>query len=589
MSEKQAKLNTVWAELIIEELVRCGVDYFCISPGSRSTPLVAAVAHNKLAHHFIHYDERGTAFCALGYARAAGTPAAVITTSGTAAANLYPAVCEAAIDNIPLILLTADRPPELIDNGSNQTMQQNGMFGRYVRWQFDLPTPTREISPSTVLTTVDQAVYRSRYVEAGPVHLNCRYREPLEPQAGGIAEEYASCLAQWTQDSRPYTVYASPCQAVDCKTVERITRIIESAERGLLVVGRLDSNGQRGAVLRLMDRLKWPVYADIMSGLRVAHGGINIIRYFDQQLLSNDFNRRMRPSTVLHVGGRTISKRLGEFLNVNRPEHYVVVKTSSDRYDPIHAVTLHVQADISTACDALRPTSSRLDVSYAESYPACAAEVERIIGTGIDENGLSEPFIARCVSEEMPEGTGLFISSSMPIRDVDLYGPSGRTNITVAANRGISGIDGVISSALGFAAASGRATTLLIGDLAFIHDVNALSALHRTGLPLVIVVINNMGGGIFDFLPISRHQDVFEEFFATPHDFSFGGVCETFGIPYHLCSEKDGFRQTCRKAMRSGQPCVIEVRTDRADNLRLRRTMKMQIIEMLNASVGIGK
>jgi 2-succinyl-5-enolpyruvyl-6-hydroxy-3-cyclohexene-1-carboxylate synthase len=586
MTHNPNNLNTFWAELIVEELVRCGVDYFCISPGSRSTPLVVAVARNKKARHCVHYDERGAAFCALGFARATGRPAAVITTSGTAAANLYPAVTEASVDHVPMILLTADRPPELIDAGANQTMHQVGLFGRCVRWQFDLPTPTYEIAPQMVLTTVDQAVYRSRFADAGPVHLNCRYREPLEPCRCEIPAEYTVGMASWMKGAKPFTAYTHPHFAASPEVIETVTQIIESTRRGLVAVGRLDSDEQRAAVLGLVDRLKWPVYADLTSGLRLTQCPTHIIRCFDQQLLSADFNRYVRPAVVLHIGGRTISKRVGQFLDANRPDHYIVLKETPDRYDPIHAVTLHVQADIAAACDALAPTCRNAADDYAKFFAARARDVDRIIARHVAEDpSPSEPFVARCISEEIPDGGCLFISSSMPIRDVDLYGVSGRKDVHIAANRGISGIDGIIASAAGFAAGAGRPTTLLIGDLAFIHDVNALAIPHRQRTPLVIVLINNRGGGIFHFLPISSHSDVFEDFFAAGHEFTFGGVCKTFCIAYHCCTDKEDFARAYRAATQQAHPCVIEVPTDRVENLRLRRAMKTEIIDMLNASV----
>lgn len=579
-------LNSLWADLLIEELCRSGIAHFCIAPGSRSTPLVVAVARNRKARHSMHYDERGAAFYALGFARAAGRPAAVITTSGTAAANCYPAVTEASVDHVPMLLLTADRPPELIDAGANQTMHQDRLFGRYARWSFDLPTPSLDVPPQMLLTTIDQAVYRSRYNHPGPVHLNCRYREPLEPHPADTPSAYTAALANWTKSSTPFTSYVPPRQTLTAETLDAIGQILQNTTRGLVTVGRLDTETERTAVLRFIDRLNWPVYADVTSGLRLTRCRAHIIRYFDQQLLTAEFNHRVRPTTVLHIGGRTTSKRLPQFLHANRPDHYIVIKNTPERHDSIHTVTLRVQADIAAACDAITPEESRGQDDYAAFQDALARDVDRIIARRIAEHpAASEPFIARCISEHIPDGHALFLSSSIPIRDVDLYGVSGRRDIRVAANRGISGIDGVISSAAGFAAGAACPTTLLIGDLAFIHDVNALATLRRQDTPLVIVVINNNGGGIFHFLPIAAHTDVFEDFFAAPHDFSFAGVCETFKIAYRRCSEKGDFTRTYGEAVRQQHPCVIEVPTDRHKNLRLRRAMKAEIIDMLNASV----
>ena len=580
-------LNTFWARLIVEELVRCGVDYFCISPGSRSTPLTAAVALNPAAKSIICYDERGSAFHALGYARATNRPAAVITTSGTAAANLYPAVVEASTDHVPMVLLIADRPPELIDVGANQTMSQERLFGRFARWQFDLPCPVAEIAPEFVLTTIDQAVYQSGWGDSGPVHINCRYREPLVPDESYVDDAYTRNIQRWVSCETPYTSYSEPAVLPSSESIEIVCRIIGKADRGMLVVGRLSSQGQRDAVAGLAARLNWPVYADVTSGLRLGEVGTNVIRYFDQEFLSDEFNQQVCPEVVLHIGGRVTSKRVPQFFDANRCEHYIVIKDTPERFDPIHTVTMHVQGDIVAACDNLVANVKVRDASdYAKFFAERASDVSKLIARRIAEvSFINEPFVAAEVSRAIPEDSCLFLSSSMPIRDVDLYGVSGRKGLKVAANRGISGIDGVISTAAGFAAGSECVTTLVIGDLAFIHDLNGLSTLGKATYPVVIVLVNNKGGGIFHFLPISNHADVFEEFFATPHDFSFGGACQTFGLDYYNAHSKESFSQSYSSAVSSGRSAVIEVGTDRDDNLKLRRSIKKEIIDLLNASV----
>jgi len=586
-TDSQSNLNSFWGRLIVEELIRCGVDYFCISPGSRSTPLVAAVAQNSRAKSIVCYDERSSAFHALGYARAAGKPAAVITTSGTAAANLYPAVVEAAVDKMPLLLLTADRPPELIDTGANQAMNQDALFGRFVRWQFDLPTPAEDVPPQMVLTTIDQAVFRSRYNNPGPVHINCRYRRPLEPCDTTNDGSCIAALRKWQGGKDPFTSYTEPCATVDEHSLVALCAIIDKADRGMIVAGRLDTARQRTAVLKLAGKLNWTVYADVASGLRFTGAAAHIIHYFDQELLSPDFNEQVAPTTVLHVGGRTTSKRIGLFFDANRPANYIVIKDSPDRYDPIHAVTLHVQSDIAAACDKIADTAQQRSADrYAAFFDQRAAQVQQIIAAQIEQDDtLSEPFVARHISQAAPADSGLFLSNSMPVRDVDLYGAGAKKNIAVAANRGISGIDGIMSIASGFAAQTTSITTVIIGDMAFIHDLNALSILTRLSVPVIVVVINNKGGGIFHFLPISQHTDIFEEFFVAPHDFSFGGVCGTFGLDYYHCRSKSDFVESYQTAVDKGVGAVIEVAADRADNLKLRRSMKRKIIDMLNESV----
>ncbi|MCF7954452.1 MAG: 2-succinyl-5-enolpyruvyl-6-hydroxy-3-cyclohexene-1-carboxylic-acid synthase [Phycisphaerae bacterium] len=579
----QENLNTFWANLIVEELIRCGVDYFCISPGSRSAPLTAAVARNKSAKSIICYDERNTAFHALGYARATGKPAAIITTSGTACANLYPAIIEASNDNIPMIILTADRPPELIETSANQTINQPNMFGAYTRWQFDLPCPDENIPPEMLLSTIDQSVFRSRYSNPGPVHINCRYRKPLEPTDTQTPRDYTKNIKNWINSAAPFTKYEYPEVVANSESLDSLAKDIAKTERGLIIVGKLESNSQRKAVMAIINMLGWPVYSDITSGLRMTDCTTNIIRYFDQQLLSDEFNKKAAPSLVLHIGGRKTSKRVDEFLDQNRPGKYIIINNTPQRQDPIHAVTDYLKGDITDTCESLL---DRIHLNeegdYAGFYIRKGIHADVIIERSIESTKkLNEPFIARQLSKIIPDNTSLVLSSSMPIRDVDLYSVSGRIGITVTANRGVSGIDGVISTASGFAAGKKLLTTLLIGDMAFIHDINALAVLKTLDVPVIVVVINNRGGGIFHFLSISQAEDIFEDYFAVPHDHKFKGACETFCIDYCNPQNKTSFTKAYKDAVDKSVSAVIEVNTDRKENLKLRRNIKTQIIEAL--------
>jgi len=577
------ELNTVQAQLMIEELVRCRVETFCICPGSRSTPLVAAAARNPRARTTMFYDERGAAFYALGYARSTNRPAAVITTSGTGVANLMPAVAEASVDKVPLLALTADRPTELTDTGANQTLNQASMFGRYVRWTFDMPSPSRTVIPEAVLTTIDQAVSRCVGTHPGPVHLNCRFREPLEPTNVRYDAQYESRIRMWRESSCPFTTYETATAATDQAVMQSIAEMVGTTQRGLIVIGGLRDSNQQQTAKRLAEKLAWPVYADITSGLRLSGCGTNLIRHYDPQLLDEQFDEHARADVVLHIGGRTTSKRLGQFLDRNRPKSYIVVKNDPDRYDPIHAVTHHVQADIASFCRALADSiEPRENGALAEFYQNKASTAQAIIEEHVNaEPALTEAFVARHLSRTIAEATGLFVSNSMPIRDMDLYSDAATRMVMVDANRGISGIDGIVASACGFAAGLDAAVTAVVGDVALIHDINSLGIVGRSAQPVIVITINNHGGGIFDFLGISRHEDVFEEYFVTPHDYSFAGACETFGVTYRHTTTKQAFIKAYSETVAAGTSAVIEVETDRKVNLKLRKNMKMAIIEAL--------
>ncbi len=579
-------LNRLWADLIVEELVRCGVDFFCLASGSRSTPLVTAVAAHPRARHVMHYDERGTAFFALGYGRATRRPAAWITTSGTALANGFPAVVEAAADGVPMLLLTADRPPELRHSGANQTIDQVRLFGDYARWFFDLPTPSTDVDPAMVLTTVDQAVYRAVRAPGGPVHLNAMFREPLAPTPDGRDYRvYAAGLAAWQASDEPYTRYAAAAPRVDPSQIEALGEKLRGVERGLLVAGRLHTRAEGEAALRLADRLGWPLLPDVGSQRRLGPCGATGVALYDQILGSEAFGAAHAPEAVLHVGGRPTSKRLAHFLARSRPRPYVVVNETPARLDPDHLVTHRLESDVVACCDALAEAveAPAAASSWLAAWRDAGAHAGAVLDAFFDEaDALSEPLVARLVSRHLPEDHALVTASSMPVRDVDMFGATDGPPARVAANRGASGIDGTVATAAGFSEGSGNPVTLLIGDLALLHDLNAL-ALLRTR-PVVAVALNNDGGGIFHFLPIAEHTDVFEPYFGTPHGLTFEAAAALFGLAYHHPTTPEEFLKAYRVACRQATGSIIEVTTERRANHALHRDQLARVAGAVGAS-----
>lgn len=582
---ESSNINRIWADLLVEELVRAGVGLFCLAPGSRSTPLATAVAANPRAVSVMHFDERGSAFCALGFARGSRRPAAWITTSGTAVANGMPAVVEASVDAVPMLLLTADRPPELRSTGANQTIDQVKLFGDYVRWQFDLPAPDAGVDPAFVLTTADQAVYRARRTPSGPVHLNVMYREPLAPDPdGGAYDTYLSALGDWIDGRRPYTRYAAA--DLGLPDAAAFWPRLRDAQFGLIVAGRLDTRAQGDAVRWLSDRLGWPILPDVCSQLRL--GGDSrpdhAAYYYDLILASESFRNRHRPDAVLHFGARSTSKRLNQYLADARPRHFIVIRDSPDRMDPQHRVTDHVEADVIAFCDRLtglvdddaaRPTE------WTQAWTAASETARRVVDEELGDE-LSEPAVARLLSARVPEGSGFVLASSMPVRDVDAYGLEERGTSFVAANRGASGIDGTVATAAGLARGLGREVTLLIGDLALLHDLNSLALLSTSPKPVIVIAINNHGGGIFSFLPIARHEDVFEPFFGTPHAFDFEHAARMFDLGYARVQSLDDLAEAYDEALRERTSRILEVTTDRGENLMLHRRLEALIAGALS-------
>lgn len=579
MSINASNINILWGSLIVEELIRNGIDYFCLSPGSRSTPLTAAVAENSRAKHIICFDERGAAFHALGYARAAGKPAVLICTSGTAGANYFPAIIEAAVDGVPMIVLTADRPPELRDSGANQTIDQVKLFGKYVNWDFDLPCPDEKVSARMVLSTVDQAVYRSRRDPPGPVHINCMFREPLAPVSEPVRQDYLQTLLDWPEKFRPFTSYELSLLTPPSSAVSQIAEMIDQTKRGIILAGKLSSPQQARSILELSQKINWPIFPDVNSGLRFQQSKNSVITCADQMLVVESMWEKFAPETVLQFGSRIVSKRVMEFLERVQPKNYVQILQHPHRHDPQHQVSLRIEADPEVFCKLLlMEVSAKSKTPYLATLVESANVVDSLLDTYVQaEQNVTEVSTARIISSLLPQKSALFLASSMPVRDMDMFAASTGAIIPVAANRGASGIDGTLASAAGFAVGHGLPVTVIIGDLAMIHDLNSLHLLRAIKQSLVIVVINNNGSGIFSFLPVAQFENIFEEYFGTPHNLSFERAAQMFDIDYFQPGTNAEFQNTYQDALMGGRTTIIEIRTDRKQNLELHQKIQERI------------
>jgi len=596
-------INAVWAQLLVEECVRCGVRLFCIAPGSRSTPLALAATRHPRVRHVVCIDERSLAFHALGASKA-GCLAAVITSSGTAVANLLPAVVEAAEAEVPILLLTADRPPELRGCGANQTIDQIGIYGSFTRWATEVGPPDAEGPPGAarqLLTTIDNAVFRATSAPQGPVHLNCAFREPLAPVVAPWNRHVLAGLDLWwsSASGSPLTTY--PTQPlVDPQSVAftPLLQMLAGARRGIIVAGHLPDGEDAFAVSHLAQTLGWPLICDVTSGLRVgATPNASLLPHFDLALMERDAWHALAPDVVLQFGGRLTSKRLQAFLEhcaLERGAAWAFVARHPWRQDPGHAVRLRLQAAPSAVAAAacLRipsswPDGSTLRAEQAQ-YLSTLAALDGCLRRAVDEHlsdleCLTEMAVARQLSRALPPGHALFLGNSMPVRDMDVYadvapmsGCNSRGGVTqqsrvitpapgipIACNRGASGIDGVVSSAVGFAAGLGRPTTLLIGDVSFAHDSNGLLLLRdRAGQPPVtVVVINNGGGAIFNFLPVAAALDAseFGALFTTPPDVRLADLCRAHRVHHLQARTPRGLAAALADAWRLGRHAVVEV------------------------------
>lgn len=507
-----------------------------------------AVANHPRARTVPGIDERSLGFWALGYSKAKQIPCVVITSSGTAVANLLPAVVEASQSNVPLILLTADRPAELRDTGSNQTIRQPGIFGDYVRWGIDLQAPTENVPLRSTLTCIANAMrYSCSPSDPGPVHINCQFREPLHPTNVEWNRSALEGLSNWLVGNEAFTgisigTYGPP------KNIDRtLFSKIQACRKGLIVVGELSNREDVMASVKLAEALGWPVIADVLSGIRVGNrtrgNRMNLINYYDHILLEEELWGHMQPDIILHLGGRMTSKRLSNFvqwcvLNESSCSEWIQVNRYLSRFDPPHLVHGRIDCPLPDFLEAIRRHGiiKNSVQKYSENISALNDLASSSINGVLDSVSLlSEAHVARLISDRLPQGHGLFVGNSMPIRDMDMFGAplviddcsSQYIGSPIAANRGASGIDGILSTASGFADGLGRKCTLIVGDISFIHDINGLNMLRTGGLqpPLTVVLINNSGGGIFDFLPISQSvpEDQFRPLWTTPQHVDIAG------------------------------------------------------------------
>ena len=546
MNNSATSLNQAWADWMVEELARCGVTEYALSSGSRCTPLTVAVARHAAVNAIRHVDERGLAYYATGYARATGTPAAVVTTSGTAVANLHPGVIEASQQRLPMIVITADRPPELRDCGANQAMPQGGIFGSAVRWSVDMPCPDAAISPRYLLSTINHAVARAMGHHKGPVHVNCMFREPLAPVSDGTdIDAYAEPIAAWAMTSTPY------CLEIDGgEPAYPAEEIVELARlRGVVVVG---DGADGNAACRLAEAWAWPCLGGLFAaGEAIRHGG----------WIAEHTRLGGEVEALLWLGDRVVGKDLlDRFPNAKA---VVQITDHPERQDPAHRVTHRLRGDPGSWCDALADgTASAGDAWVREWRSADETVGEVIASSGLGQGSWGEAWLASLISATCPEGHGLFVGNSMPVRDVEGFGARRAGSSRIGVNRGVSGIDGLIATAVGFSHGLAAPVTALLGDLSALHDLNALHLVARARHPVTVVVVNNGGGRIFEHLPIAGHDDVLDPWFTTPHELTFEHAARQFGLNYVAVDGASRCTEVYVAAANGGAPTLIEAVVD---------------------------
>ncbi|MCA0984480.1 2-succinyl-5-enolpyruvyl-6-hydroxy-3-cyclohexene-1-carboxylic-acid synthase [Halobacillus yeomjeoni] len=559
----------------VDQLVYSGVEHVVISPGSRSTPLAMTFAEHNGIEHWVHLDERSAAFFALGMAKEQQKPVALVCTSGTAAANYYPAVVEAYYSRVPLLVLTADRPHELRGVGAPQAINQIQMFGNYVNWYQDLALPEPGLH-MYARRQAARAVDESLAPHPAPVHLNLPFREPLVPDF--------SLPGLWREEGKVIPRSSKGINSLSAEQAESFIERCKPLKRGLIVVGPQMDENLADELTRLASRLGVPVLADPLSQLRTGdHDKRNIIENYDALLKSETIQEQAVPDYILRFGAMPISKAYLKWVQRNEDtvDHYIVDSHQSYR-EPAGIAAQFIETDPVEFC---RQLSSQLP--EGDDRNEWLSLWQGMNKTAKDEmlkepeEPLNEGHAVVFLADALPERSNLFVGNSMPIRDVDSFFMATPKDVRVMANRGANGIDGVVSTALG-SAISGRRTTLLLGDVSFFHDLNGLWMAKSKNIPLTIVVINNNGGGIFSYLPQVNHPDHFEELFGTPVNIDFAQTVGMYGGIHTKVDSWDAYRKALMESYTDEGLSVIEVVTNREDHVAFHKQKWKSVEEAIS-------
>ncbi|GAA0594966.1 2-succinyl-5-enolpyruvyl-6-hydroxy-3-cyclohexene-1-carboxylic-acid synthase [Streptomyces crystallinus] len=562
------RVQATFAATLVDEWVRFGVTDAVVSPGSRSTPLALALAADGRLRLHIRLDERSAGFFALGLARRTGRVPLVLTTSGTAAAELHPAVAEADLGGVPMLVCTADRPPELQQVAAPQTMRQPGLYGSAVRWAADLPVP----EPGQGVywrSLAARAAAEAGYGPAGPgpVHLNLAFRDPLVAAPGPLPP--ARATGPWHRVARG--VATPPPEAVRDLAAR-------AGERGVIVAG--SGAGAPEAVRALADALGWPLLADPRSGARTPHGAT--VAAADAILRAPAARERLRPTTVLHLGERWASRVMADWLAQPAVEHLSVDPDWRWR-DPQRTTDTLLRTDPTTLCRAVaEAVPDAAPPAWRAAWAAAEAAAQRAMDQVLNSYGdWTEPRVARQLWAALPSHTALVVGSSMPIRHLEWFTAPRHRPPSVLSNRGVNGIDGVVSTALGAAAAATDPVVALLGDLTFLHDAGSLLGAADAGLSCTFVVVDNHGGGIFSFLPPARELPAatFEALFGTPQSADIPAIAAAYGATVRSAGDHRQLDAVLAELVGKQGVSVIHVRTDREANVAVHECVHSAVAE----------
>ncbi|KLV21806.1 2-succinyl-5-enolpyruvyl-6-hydroxy-3-cyclohexene-1-carboxylic-acid synthase [Niallia circulans] len=571
---------TAYLDALISELVKNGVEHAVISPGSRSTPISLLLAEEEDIKLHVHIDERSAAFFALGIAKASKKPTVLVCTSGTAAANYFPAIVEAKISRIPLIVLTADRPHELRDVGAPQAIDQLDLYGKHVKWFMEMSTPDNSPGMIRYAKTVGaRAVAMAKQHPSGPVHVNIPLREPLIPDLNNL-ERYRS----EDQETRTIQIKTGEFTIHDSYFHDLAASLEAEEERkGIIICGEIDKEDFSLKILQLAEKTGFPIIADPLSQLRSKSADKDVvIDTYDTFLRNERIKSLLKPDIVIRFGSMPISKPLTIFLRENEKAKQIVIDGGSGYRDPNQLTTEMVYCEEGYFCEQLSSFVSPCSINhYLNKWIEINEKTKKELTKIAEIKEMSEAKLFHCLGEMIPNKAVLFVGNSMPIRDLDTFFHKQKKQVTIIANRGANGIDGTISTALGVGVIK-QPLFLIVGDLTFFHDLNGLILSELYQLPITVILINNNGGGIFSFLPQVELPRHFELLFGTPLNIDFKHAVEMYKGQYQLVNSWNHLEILFQDSDFAEGLRVWEIRTNRENNLLEHRQMTNRILKMLD-------
>ena len=582
--------NTFYAEMFVDALANAGLNAVCIAPGSRSTPLTLAFARHDGIRKYTHLDERSAAFFALGLAMKIRKPVAMVCTSGTAAANFYPAIIEANMSRVPLLVLTADRPPELRHSGANQTIDQIKMYGDHVLWSVDMALP--EADPSTIAVRNLRATAARAFATAngdmnhrrqGVVHLNFPFRKPLEPLEVTEDVESAANLVRQSPLPNRWPVERGILEPTQYQ-VDELVYLFEENPNGIIVCGRNALSSM--SAFELAELTGYSILADPLSGVRYTGQDKLVITTYETFLQTEAVDTLPEIDLMIRFGAVPTSKWLNQLIATHTPKIHIYMDEGGVWADDGHTVDWQITVDPEELVSAIMHTMDidAIDDTFESELTNTLRNLEQETHNAIQEQLPQKFFDAAVVArtfEALPDDSHVFVGNSNAVRHVDQFVTASNKRMHVYASRGASGIDGQISTALGIGAATRQHVYAILGDITFYHDMNGLLAIGRNGVTATIIVLNNNGGGIFERLPVREFEPYHTDYFLTPHGLTFEHAATLYGLEYAHVDDFDTLDRALKQYIHSDTSGIIEVQTD----IRRDEARRKEIIDFVNTRI----